>query len=347
MSSPQRVRFCSISLLVALAAPAWSSSAHAQQGSKPSSAAYGVPQTGELPPPSPARPLGETLTGQAKQDYEAAVLLYQAGDFPSAVRHFLSAHEASGDVRLLWNAAACEQGLRHYAKAIVLVRQYLDSRSPLITPAAEQNALAFLEAARPLTARLFIEANEPGASVYVDGELVGKLPLDPDTRVDFGTHRVVLKKPNFTDSSKEVTVTSPTDLRLTFAMTPAVHQGRLIVRAGKGDSIALDGRFVGLTTFDGAVPSGKHVLRVTATGARPFETRVTIDDDRTRAVDVTLQRTPEVSGVPTWVWIVGGAAVVAGASTAGYFILKGPDETTEDAPPGSMGNVALPLRFGR
>jgi hypothetical protein len=271
-------------------------------------------------------------------------VLYEAGDFQGAARSFLNAHQASGDVRLLWNAAACEQGLRHYARAIVLVRRYLDSHSPVITPEAEQNALAFLEAALPLTARLAIQSSEPGASVYVDDELVGTLPLDPNTRVDFGTHRIVLKKPDFADRTESFTVTGPTDVRLSLPMKALVHQGRLVVRAGRGDSIALDGRFVGTTTFDEAVPSGKHVVRVTATGARPFETRIVVEDDRTRSLDVTLQRASEPSGIPTWMWIVGGAVVVAGASTAGYFIAQAPDEPSQKQPSGSMGTVNLPLR---
>jgi hypothetical protein len=299
---------------------------------------------GALPPADRAPPLAEALTGEPKQDYEAALLLYNSGDFVGAERRFSRAYAATRDVRLLWNAAACEQGLRHYAKAIALVRRYLSSRSPLITEAAESSARAFLDAAIPLTARLVLEVNPSGSSASLDDEPLGALPLEADTRVDFGTHRLLVRKPEFSEHREDFTVTSSADVHVQVTLDPIVHQGRLVVHAGKADSIALDGRFRGLGTFEAAVPSGKHQLRVTAAGSRPFEGSVFVEDERTRTVDVTLEAAPVTSGIPAWIWIAGGAAVLAGAGTAAYFALRPSDASSEGLPAGSAGKVQLPLR---
>jgi hypothetical protein len=298
----------------------------------------------DSPLPDPTRPLAETLTGLAKRDYEAALVLHKSGDFAGAGQRFSSAYQATGDVRLLWNAAACEQGLRHYSKAIVLVRHYLSSRSPLITEEAERAARAFLDAALPLTARLVVEANATGSSAYLDDELLGTLPLDAETRVDFGTHRLVVKKPQFVDDTQTFTVTSSADVQLAVKLVAVVHQGRLVVRAGKGDAIALDGHFRAIGTYDGALPSGNHRLRVTATGSRPLEASVLVEDDRTRALDVTLARSAVAAGMPTWFWLASGAVVLAGAGTATYFITRSADAGSEPLPSGSAGRVQLPLR---
>jgi len=296
------------------------------------------------PLPDVRLPLAETLTGQAKRDYEAALVLHKSGDFAGAEPRFLSAYEATRDARLLWNAAACEQGLRHYSKAIVLVRRYLGSRSPLITAEAERNARAFLEAALPLTARLVVEANATGSSAYLDDELLGRLPLDPETRVDFGTHRLLVKNPQFVDHVQSFTVTSSADVHLVLKLLAVVHQGRLVVRAAKGDAIALDGHFRALGGFDGTLPSGTHRLRVTAVGSRPFEGSVFIEDDRTRALDVTLTRSSGALGIPTWAWLAGGAALLAGAGAATYFVTRPADSSSEPLPGGSAGKLQLPLR---
>jgi len=333
--------------LVAIAVLCAAAPAKSQSVGGPSAAptaTYAPPLVGDLPPAPPPKPLGEALTGIAKTDYEAALLLHQSGDFGGAAVRFQSAYDASKDVRLLWNAAACEQSLRHYAKAIVLVRRYLDSRSPLITAEAERNALAFLDAAIPLTARLIVESNEAGASVYLNDEHVGALPLDPDLRVDFGAHRILLLKPGFTEARQRITVTSTADVRVNVRLQPVVHRGRLVVRAGKGDSIALDGHFVGLSTFDGAVPSGPHRLKVTAAGSKAFETRVMVEDDRTRAMDVVLEPAPSESGFPTWAWVAGGAALLAGAATVGYFALKSDDPPPDSGSTGTLGRVELEFR---
>jgi hypothetical protein len=302
------------------------------------------PAPSESPLPDAPLPLAETLTGQAKHDYETALVLHKSGDFAGAERRFLSAYEAAKDVRLLWNAAACEQGLRHYSKAIVLVRRYLSSRSPLITEEAERNARAFLDAALPLTARLIVEANATGGSAYLDDELLGTLPLDAETRVDFGSHRLLVKKPQFVDDKQTFMVTSSADVHLAVQLVAVVHQGRLVVRAGKGDTIALDGHFRAFGSFDGGLPSGPHRLRVTAVGSRLFEASVVVEDDRTRALDVTLTRSPVAFGIPTWVWLAGGALVLAGAGTATYFITRPADSASEPLPSGSAGKVQLPLR---
>jgi hypothetical protein len=117
-----------------------------------------------------------------------------------------------------------------------------------------------------------------------------------------------------------------------------------VVRAGRGDAITLDGRFRALGSFEGALPSGKHRLRVAAAGSRPFETSVLIEDDRTRALDVTLAPAPVTFGLPAWAWIAGGAAVLAGAGAATYFVIRSPASDGDGVPNGSAGKVQLPLR---
>ena len=47
-----------------------------------------------------------------------------------------------------------------------------------------------------------------------------------------------------------------------------------------------------------------------------------------------------------WPWVVGGAAVVAGATIGGYFLFK-PDPTPGKAPQGQLGTVYLPASWPR
>jgi len=293
-------------------------------------------------PVAPPKPLAESLTGKAKQSYDIAVMLHGSGDLQGASWRFLSAHDESGDVRLLWNAAVCEQGMRHYSKAIDLVRRYLDSRSPLITAEAEQGARAFLDAALPLTARLVVSSSEPGARLFVDDESMGTFPFQEPPRVDFGTRRIAVEKSGFVSYTQRLTVTSSDDVHLNVKLARRVHQGRLVVKAGHQDAIFVDRKLVGIGTFGGALPSGNYALRVTAEGARPFEHALTIEDDRTRAIDVTLQRENVMSGIPTWLWVAGGVVLAAGATTGAYFALssgeESPDGSTADA------QVHVPLR---
>jgi hypothetical protein len=302
---------------------------------------------GGPPPPS----LTETLAGDAKRQYDIGKGLYESGDYAGALAAFQNASRASNDPRLLWNAAVCERAMQHHARAIVLVRRYLDSRSPLILPEAARNAQLFLDAAEPLTAHLDVEANQPDAVVFVDGEPVGTVPLGPGVRVDAGTHLVSVKKRNFNDYTRTLTITGLVDVHVSAVLSAIAHQGRVTVRAGPEDMVTVDDVAVAVGNWTGVLPSGAHSIVVAAANWPAFESQIMVVDNETRtvdlnAVDVTTaasKRTgfPPTAGIPTWAWVVGGG-VLAGVITAGYVLLKSP-ETQRGPLAGSIGPaVQLP-----
>jgi hypothetical protein len=216
--------------IVVSGALTWPSQARAQSASLAPEADAPVPP-GESVPPSPSgapgqppaappAPLADTLQGQAKADYEAARLLFDGGDYSRALLMFQSAYQAASDPRLLWNEAACERSLRHYVKASSLVRQFLATRSPLITPDTARRAQAFLDAAVPLTAPLEVVSNEPNADVYLDDELLGTPGLASQARVDLGTHRVVLKRRGFQTYTEMLNVANSSTVHVTAILQP-------------------------------------------------------------------------------------------------------------------------------
>jgi hypothetical protein len=283
--------------------------------------------------------VAESLLGDAKRDYDAARLLFDSGDYQGALLKFENAHRLSGDPRLLWNQAVCAKNLRQYARAIKLVQRYLDSKSPLVTPDAVEAGRAFLEAALPLTAKLTITASVPGASVYLDDRLLGTLPLEPDLRVDLGMHSLRLEKFDYVDFDETLTVTDSKDIVVRAELRRILHQGTLSVQAKPGNAIAVNGSVVGVGQWQGTLPSGRHRLRVSAPGARPYETELVVVDNQTRSVNVTLEEA-RGGGIPTWIWISGGVLLASGLGVAGYYLFK-PDE--EELPRGSIAHVGLPL----
>ncbi len=285
------------------------------------------------------KPVAESLIGDAKRDYAAARLLFDSGDYQGALLKFENAYRLSGDPRLLWNQAVCAKNLRRYARAIELVQRYLDSKSPLVTPDAVEAGRAFLAAALPLTAKLTITASVPGARVYLDDRLLGTLPLEPGLRVDLGMHSLRIEKFDYVDFDETLTVTDSKEIVVRAELRRILHQGTLSVQAKPGNAIAVNGSVVGVGQWQGTLRSGRHRLRVTAPGARPYETELVIVDNQTRSVNVTLEEA-RGGGIPTWVWISGGVLLASGLGAAGYYLLK-PDG--EELPRGSIAHVGLPL----
>jgi hypothetical protein len=292
---------------------------------------------------APVPPLAETLVGDAKQDYDAGKSLFEAGDYAGALSKFQSASRASGDPRLFWNQAVCERAMQHYARAIALVHRYLDSHSPLIGPDAAHSAQDFLSAAEARTARLDVEANEPGAIVSVDGEAQGAVPLGGEARIDLGTHRLTVSKDGFVEYATPLTVETSADVHVTAVLAPlAPPEGRLVVRAGSRDAIAVDGVPVAVGAWRGDLAQGPHSVRVTEPNSNPFESEVVIEGHQTRSLDVTLRPARRTGGVPAWLWIAGGTVLAAGAVTAGYFAFRSSEPSQGTALQGSAGTVTLP-----
>ncbi|HVH44397.1 MAG TPA: PEGA domain-containing protein, partial [Labilithrix sp.] len=123
--------------------------------------------------------------------------------------------------------------------------------------------------------------------------------------------------------------------------TKIIHEGTLVVNARPGDQIFLDGALVGVGTWRGVVSSGGHMLRVTAPEMRAYQSDVVVRDKETRTVAITLDKEVKPGGgVPSWVWIGGGALLVASASVGGYFLFK-PEDKQPAVPVGTLepGNV--------
>jgi hypothetical protein len=299
------------------------------------------PKPPEAPPasasPAPETsgpvPLSDSLTGSAKEAYDAGKQLYRSGDFVGALLQFERAYDLSSDARLLWNVAICEKNLHHYARARKVLERYQIEAGPQLTEQNRKDAKDLSAALSKFISTLRISVSEPGASVLIDDDQVGKSPLAEPLLVDMGSRRVRVVKKGFVDFDERRVLLGETDTALDVKLKADVRQGRLIVTAGKDDVIRLDGKVVGQGQWNGMLPSGGHTLRVTAPGMKPYQSEVIVQDDSMRRIQITLD--PEARGVPTWLLITGGAVLAAGLGiSAGYAIFK-----AGEAPPPAAGNL--------
>ncbi len=255
-------------------------------------------------PPKPAAPVGpkpktltETLTGQAKIDYESARLLVGDGDFAGARIKFQAAYETSKDPRLLFNVAASEKQLRHYAKAVELLKRYAASPSSVVTAQDKDEAAEFIKTLEPFTVAVTVDVTEPDAAVEIDDVAVGQSPLPGPVVVDIGQRRFRARKVGYREFTATVTLGGSTTQTVLAKLEKEVHEGKLSLQVPPGASVLLDGQpFVvgptnaALTTL----PSGGHTLRVTLPGMRPYDREVIVKDNELRAVDVQLDPEAEL-----------------------------------------------------
>lgn len=234
------------------------------------------------------KPLAETLTGAAKDDYDTAMTAYSLKDYAGASIKFRAAYDKAKDARLLFNLASCEKNLRHYVKMRALLRQYLAEGGALLVAKDREDAEALIAAIEPFISALEIKVDPPGAQVFVDDELVGTTPLEKPIAVDLGTRKVHVHKDGFKDGDATVVVGGDKNSVVELKLAIVVVGANLEIHAPADAHIYVDNREVGVGTWKGKLDGGGHSLRVSAPGMLTRQVEVVLQDGVDRSIDVVL-----------------------------------------------------------
>jgi len=287
-------------------------------------------------PAAPRPSLSESLTGDAKADYNAAKVLFEDGDFAGAASKFRQAHDRAKDPRLLWNIAVCEKGLRHYVRVQALTEQYLADGKDLLSAEQTRAARELHETVKPFIGTLKVTA-EPGTEIAIDGEPAPKA-LEQPLPLDLGAHKLTAQKTGYKPFATTVEIAGGNETKLDVVLRSQSSKARIAVQAGEGDSITFDNQVVGASRWQAEVDPGTHSLRVTAPHRKPYDIRLDLVDGSNRTIEVTLENESR----PLWQWIVGGAVLASGAVVGGYFLFK-TDAKPADQPQGSLSPGLLQL----
>jgi hypothetical protein len=291
--------------------------------------------------PSGTTPLAESLSGRAKEAYESAKVLINNHDWAGAYTKFQQAYDLSKDPRLLFNMAVCARDMREYARTEQLLVRYKQEAGKSLSSDDAAQVDAALATIRSLVARVKLEVNEEGAAVAVDGDPSGTTPLAAPLVVDLGKHTLSVSKPGFEPVGRTIESVGGSESTIAITLVPVVHAAHLAVVAELGATVLVDKKQVGTDRFDGSLAPGMHEIQVTAPGKKPYTSLLELRDGESRTLQVTLAA--ETRSAPLWPWIVGGAAIAAGAAVGGYFLFR-PHDERGPVPPGSLGTVDLTFR---
>jgi hypothetical protein len=279
-------------------------------------------------------PLAESLRGAARADYAAARILYEDGDYTGALTKLESAYATSKDPRLLWNMAACEKALRHYASVIERLERYLNEGGALLGDEERQATHQLVDTVREFVNELRLDVQPAGVDVLVDGAKLATTPLARPLWVDMGRRRLRFEKAGYVPYETEMDLSGGSSVDLKVELSPEVHEGTLRIVSDPSAVISIDGHVVGTASWAGQLPSGAHTVQISAQGKQPHKADVVIKDHDTSALHINLideQKAPGAyakdSSGALW-WIVGGVAL-AGAGVGSYFLLRSNDEPAQ------------------
>jgi hypothetical protein len=285
------------------------------------------------------RTLGEDLQGPSRAAFEQGRTLFEHGDYVTAHAKFRQAHELSGDVRLVWNMAACSSKLRRYARAIAEAERYLAQGQAVLTAEQQERARAFLVEMRTLVAEATFVIAPEGAAVTVDGEPLAPVAGRFTKLLELGAHELRVAKPGFVPLAQTLAVNETGRATFAFALETVRRTGRIVVETDRDAAIAIDGVTVARGTFEGELDPGSHAVRISREGQEPYDVTAQIAPGTTKQLSISLRANE--SG-PWWPWAVGGAVLAAGAAVGGYYLFK-PEDRQAPFVPGTSGvDIVLP-----
>jgi hypothetical protein len=189
--------------------------------------------------------------------------------------------------------------------------------------------------------KLVLTSTTDGAQVFIDGELVGAVPLKEPLSLKPGKYTLKLVKRGFTEYIDVFTIKARKETKLDIDLLPVA--GILRVTANvPGARVFIDGKFAGEVPLEADAPVGARAIKVTKAGYREQVKSVEMIAGQASNLDVTLEELPADQNpfrpAPPkalkwyekwWAWavIAGGASALAVAiAVPSYYLTRDPIE---------------------
>lgn len=147
---------------------------------------------------------------------------------------------------------------------------------------------------------LFAVSSDPtGATVRIDGQLLGETPLIAPSPE--GEHTLSLEKPGHARAERTLAFSRDRSIETNFALVKLPPEPALaITTVPAGARVIVDGQPLGTTPFLGVVPAGEHTVMLSLDGRRTAQAQIVMPEDRDldlrfALADATLQREPLIA----------------------------------------------------
>ncbi|HEY0251204.1 MAG TPA: PEGA domain-containing protein [Kofleriaceae bacterium] len=224
---------------------------------------------------------------EADRHFKSGVALYGEQKFSEALAEFERAYEIAPAPIVLYNIAACHRELSHYAEAVKYYRRFLDEGQDKAPADRIVAAKSELDGILQRIARVSVNAPD-GAEVIVDGQSIGKMPLDMPLIVAPGEHKVVVHLEGKQDGDKNLRVASgdEVEVKIKLGDLPKEHvdvaEKETVVREAPPPEPVTPKHFAINAAF------ATNVARVKDTGVPTFGLGAAIGSRVEVAVDVTF-----------------------------------------------------------
>ena len=225
--------------------------------------------------------------------FNAGVTLFAAENYQAAATEFEASVRLYPTQNGYYNLANCLKALHQYDKAVRVLDELWDRFGYTMDEGLGERVDALAQSLLPLVGKITVSVVPAEAEVFLDGESMGKSPLEESLVVLPGPHTVAVRKPGFDPVTRTVTVDAAETMTVDIQLTAAMAALRIITTPSDA-TVALDGAVVGASPMDDAlrVTPSTHMVSVTKSDYEKWETAVTLNPGEERALNVVLTPKP-------------------------------------------------------
>lgn len=232
-----------------------------------------------------------SVADAAKLHFDQGIALFNEGNFQGALAEFTESYRLKPLPVVRKNIGHTQHRLFRYADAIESLQDYLD-HTPDATDAAEvQKIIAEI---RALLADVTLTVSPPGASIAVDGKVVGIAPLTKPLAVAAGSHAIEISADGYQTEKRDILVAAQLPVSLTFALKAIPKTGHVRIAASvPRATVVIDGKPIGIAPLELELDGGGHQIEVTANGHKTHRGELVVTVGQRRDVTISLDRVIE------------------------------------------------------
>ncbi len=214
------------------------------------------------------RARADDVADEADLQFRIAAEKYQAGDYRTALEHFLASNRLAPNRNGLFNIARCYEALHEYPDGY---RYYVRAAQGETDAGARSRIDEAMKRIAANVAILTVVTDPPGATIYLDRKDLGQRGAGPQTfGLAPGTFRVIAEAPGYEDA-----ISPPTPLQAGQAVAIELKLARILGTvhvAGAevaGATVRVDGEDAPracVAPCDLRLPPGRHTLYVSREG---------------------------------------------------------------------------------
>jgi PEGA domain len=244
---------------------------------------------------------GTGLTGEADERFRRGISLAGENNYTAALVEFRRAYDVSRNALILFNVAAMEIELNHFAEGQDALVEYQRSAPAPVVQARRAQIDALQTRVRERSGTITVALPHPGLRVQVDAIGTSGVRLVREgaaataaIRLPIGRYRVTLTATGFRQRESEHDIAANSDTRVDTALEAA--RAQLTLRANvEAAEVKIDGRSVGFTPLSPQeVTEGEHRIEISRPGYTSFASTVNAQGNM-GVIEATLQWAPSIT----------------------------------------------------